>query len=86
MWALQPRSSSIPNAIGPGEWTASPFDGYAGFRAHPYPEYSEVWFDGDHRVAKGGSWATRTPILRASFRNFFRRDFRIGFLGFRCAE
>jgi iron(II)-dependent oxidoreductase len=68
------------------EWTASPFDGYPGFRAHPYPEYSEVWFDGDHRVAKGGSWATRAPILRASFRNFFRRDFRIGFLGFRCAE
>jgi iron(II)-dependent oxidoreductase len=67
------------------EWTASPFDAYPGFEAHPYPEYSELWFDGDHRVAKGGSWATRPPILRSSFRNFFRRNFRIGFVGFRCA-
>ena len=28
------------------EWTASQFDGYAGFVAHPYREYSEVFFGG----------------------------------------
>ena len=67
------------------EWTSSPFAGYPDFKAFPYPEYSEVWFDGDHRVLKGGSWATRRNVLRISFRNFFRRHFRIAFAGIRCA-
>ena len=67
------------------EWTSSPFAGYPDFKAFPYPEYSEVWFDGDHRVLKGGSWATRRSLLRISFRNFFRRQFRIAFAGIRCA-
>jgi len=68
------------------EWTSDPFAGYAGFTAYPYPEYSEVWFDGDHRVLKGGSWATHPSLLRTSFRNFFRRHFRIAFAGIRCAS
>lgn len=67
------------------EWTASRFEGFRGFKAFPYPEYSEIWFDGDHRVLKGGSWATRLPLLRCSFRNFWRPRFRIAFSGFRCA-
>lgn len=67
------------------EWTASIFDGYPGFAAFPYREYSELWFDKDHRVLKGGSWATRMPLLRCSFRNFWRPGFRIAFAGFRCA-
>ena len=68
------------------EWTSDAFAGFPGFRAYPYPEYSEVWFDGDHRVLKGGSWATRASILRTSFRNFFRRHFRIAFAGLRLAS
>ncbi|HEV2704881.1 MAG TPA: SUMF1/EgtB/PvdO family nonheme iron enzyme [Pyrinomonadaceae bacterium] len=67
------------------EWTADPFDGFPGFEPFPYPEYSQTWFDGDHRVLKGGSWATGASVLRASFRNFFRRQFRIAFAGVRCA-
>ena len=67
------------------EWTGDSFAGYPGFKYFPYPEYSEVWFDGDHRVLKGGSWATRAPLLRTSFRNFFRRHFRIAFAGIRLA-
>lgn len=67
------------------EWTGDKFEGYAGFEPYPYPEYSEEWFDGDHRVLRGGSWATRAPLLRTSFRNFFRRHFRIAFAGLRCA-
>jgi iron(II)-dependent oxidoreductase len=67
------------------EWTASVFGGYPGFKAYPYREYSELWFDDDHRVLKGGSWMTRTPLLRCSFRNFWRPRFRIAFAGFRCA-
>ncbi|HEV2882003.1 MAG TPA: SUMF1/EgtB/PvdO family nonheme iron enzyme [Pyrinomonadaceae bacterium] len=68
------------------EWTSDAFAGYANFTAYPYPEYSEAWFDGDHRVLKGGSWATHPSILRTSFRNFFRRHFRIAFAGIRCAS
>jgi iron(II)-dependent oxidoreductase len=67
------------------EWTSTPFEGYPGFEPFPYPEYSETWFDGDHRVLKGGSWATAHSVLRASFRNFFRRHFRIAFAGIRLA-
>lgn len=68
------------------EWTNDSFDGYKGFEPFPYPEYSAEWFDGDHRVLRGGSWATREPLLRTSFRNFFRRHFRIAFAGIRLAE
>ncbi|HEX8474256.1 MAG TPA: SUMF1/EgtB/PvdO family nonheme iron enzyme [Pyrinomonadaceae bacterium] len=67
------------------EWTADAFRGFEGFQAFPYPEYSETWFDEDHRVLKGGSWATSTSLLRTSFRNFFRRHFRIAFAGIRLA-
>ncbi|HEX8423654.1 MAG TPA: SUMF1/EgtB/PvdO family nonheme iron enzyme [Pyrinomonadaceae bacterium] len=67
------------------EWTSALFAGYENFKAFPYPEYSEVWFDEDHRVLKGGSWATHPSILRTSFRNFFRRHFRIAFAGIRLA-
>jgi gamma-glutamyl hercynylcysteine S-oxide synthase len=67
------------------EWTADAFGPFPGFKPFPYPEYSEVWFDGDHRVLKGGSWATRPTVLRNSFRNFFRRHFRIAFAGLRLA-
>ena len=68
------------------EWTAAAFEGFPGFEPFPYAEYSETWFDGDHRVLKGGSWATSHSVLRASFRNFFRRHFRIAFAGLRLAE
>ena len=68
------------------EWTSDPFRGFPGFEPFPYPEYSETWFDGDHRVLKGGSWATAKSVLRTSFRNFFRRPFRIAFAGLRLAE
>jgi iron(II)-dependent oxidoreductase len=68
------------------EWTSTPFDAFQGFEPFPYPEYSQTWFDGDHRVLKGGSWATSPSVLRTSFRNFFRRHFRIAFAGLRLAE
>ncbi len=93
-WDTTPVGSFPAGASGYGcldmtgnvwEWTSDAFAGYANFAAYPYPEYSEPWFDGDHRVLKGGSWATHPSLLRASFRNFFRRHFRIAFAGIRCA-
>ena len=68
------------------QWTSSEFQGYPGFTVYPYPEYSAVWFDGDHYVARGGSWFTDASLARVSFRNFYRRQFRPAFLGIRCAR
>ena len=63
------------------EWTADPFDAFPGFEPFPYPEYSQIWFDGDHRVLKGGSWATGPRCSELPSAILFRRHFRIGFAG-----
>ena len=67
------------------EWTASDFDGYPGFRAYPYREYSEVFFGGDYKVLRGASWAARPSVARATFRNWDHPQRRQLFAGFRCA-
>ena len=67
------------------EWTASDFLPYPGFVADPYKEYSAPWF-GTHKVLRGGCWATRSRLLRNTFRNFYRPDRRDVWAGFRtCA-
>jgi gamma-glutamyl hercynylcysteine S-oxide synthase len=68
------------------EWTATEFDGYPGFVAHPYREYSEVFFREGYRVLRGGSWATRPRVARPTFRNWDHPQRRQIFAGFRCAE
>jgi iron(II)-dependent oxidoreductase len=68
------------------EWTATEFGGYPGFRAFPYPEYSEVFFDSGYRVLRGASWATRPPVARLTFRNWDHPQRRQIFAGFRCAR
>jgi gamma-glutamyl hercynylcysteine S-oxide synthase len=68
------------------EWTGSWFTGYPGFAYAPYPGYSQVYFDHQHRVLKGGSWATRAVALRSSFRNWYMPQTREIFAGFRCAQ
>ncbi len=67
------------------EWTASWFDGYPGFQSYPYIGYSQVYFDQQHRVLKGASWATRPWALRCSFRNWYHPCVRQILAGFRCA-
>src|SRR5947209_11196977 len=52
------------------EWTASRFDGYPGFVAHPYREYSEVFFGDRYRVLRGGSCATHPRVATPHFRNW----------------
>jgi iron(II)-dependent oxidoreductase len=73
-------------AGGVWEWTSTVFGPYDGFVAFPYEGYSRAHFDGSCRVLKGGSWATRGPLLRCAFRNFYPPEYRQGFLGFRCAR
>ncbi|MCH9647450.1 MAG: SUMF1/EgtB/PvdO family nonheme iron enzyme [Deltaproteobacteria bacterium] len=67
------------------EWTATDFGPYPGFEADPYKDYSEPWF-GDHKVLRGGCWATRFRMLRNTWRNFYQPDRRDVWAGFRtCA-
>ncbi len=68
------------------EWTSSRFRAYPGFTAFPYPEYSEVFWDGDYRVLRGGSWASDHIAARATFRNWDHPIRRQIFCGFRCAH
>ncbi|MEW6300427.1 MAG: SUMF1/EgtB/PvdO family nonheme iron enzyme, partial [Thermodesulfobacteriota bacterium] len=68
------------------EWTSSWFRPYPGFAAYPYEGYSVPYFDQQHRVLRGGSWATRRHVLRPSFRNWYHPWVREVFAGFRCAK
>src|SRR5262249_51733061 len=40
------------------EWTSSGWHPYPGFEVFPYAEYSQVFFGGDYRVLRGGSFGT----------------------------
>lgn len=68
------------------EWTSSNFNGYSGFVSYPYKGYSMKYFDNQHRVLKGGSWATRPWALRATFRNWYHPEVRQILGGFRCVS
>jgi gamma-glutamyl hercynylcysteine S-oxide synthase len=68
------------------QWTSSAFDGYPGFRAFPYAEYSEVFFGADYRVLRGGSWVTDPLVARPTFRNWDLPERRQIFSGIRCAS
>jgi len=68
------------------EWTSSLFDGYPGFVPHPYREYSEVFFGEHYRVLRGGSWATRSRVATATFRNWDYPQRRQIFAGIRVAS
>ncbi|MCE2487970.1 MAG: ergothioneine biosynthesis protein EgtB [Desulfurellaceae bacterium] len=68
------------------EWTATWFQPYPDFCAYPYDGYSTPYFDHHHRVLRGGSWATRSHVLRPTFRNWYHPWVREIFAGFRCAR
>ena len=67
------------------EWTASDFRGYDGFVAHPYREYSEVFFGDAYKALRGGSWATRGRVATPTFRNWDLPQRRQIFSGVRLA-
>ena len=64
------------------EWTASAFEPFPGFEAHPYRDYSAPWFDG-RPVLKGASPATAPRMRHARYRNFFPADRNDIVAGFR---
>ncbi|UVS80265.1 ergothioneine biosynthesis protein EgtB [Actinokineospora sp. UTMC 2448] len=68
------------------EWCDSDFLPYPGFRAFPYKEYSEVFFRGDYKMLRGGSFGTDAAAVRGTFRNWDHPIRRQIFAGFRCAR
>jgi iron(II)-dependent oxidoreductase len=67
------------------EWVDDTFTAYPGFVCDPYREYSEPYF-GKKKVLRGGCWATRSRLIRSTWRNFYLRHRRNIFAGFRTVE
>jgi iron(II)-dependent oxidoreductase len=67
------------------EWTSTTFGPYPGFTPDPYKEYSAPWF-GSRKVLRGGAWATRSRMLRNTWRNYFTPDRRDVIAGFRTCR
>ncbi|MEO5679029.1 MAG: ergothioneine biosynthesis protein EgtB [Acidimicrobiales bacterium] len=68
------------------EWTSSGFEAWPGTTAFPYREYSDVFYGGDYRVLRGGSWATHPSAARGTFRNWDHPIRRQIFAGLRTAR
>lgn len=78
----------VSQLVGNGwEWTSTPFRPFQGFTPYAtYPEYSSRFFDDDHYIVKGGAPTTASPLLRRSFRNWFRQGYPHAHAGFRCVK
>ncbi len=76
----------VSQLVGNGwEWTATRFAPFPGFGPFSfYPGYSANFFDDSHFVLKGGSARTAAPLLRRSFRNWFRPSYPYLYGAFRC--
>lgn len=67
------------------EWTDTVFEPYPGFAPDMYRDYSMPLF-GQTRVLRGGGWATRSRLIRNTWRNYYGPDRNDVFAGFRtCA-
>ena len=78
----------VHELVGNGwEWTSTPFGPFPGFEPlEGYEGYSADFFDGQHFVMLGGSWATDAGLVRRSFRNWFRPHYPYVFSKFRCVR
>lgn len=68
------------------EWTSTLFHPYADFVPYPYSGYSQAYFDQQHYVLKGNSFASGSATRRPSFRNWYYPHVRQIFAGFRCVN
>lgn len=67
------------------EWTDTVFGPYPGFTPDMYADYSQPLF-GNTRVLRGGCWATRSRLIRNTWRNYYGPERCDVFAGFRtCA-
>ena len=68
------------------EWLDDNFQPLPGFKPHYlYEDYSEPFFDNQHKIMRGGSWASTGAYGAQSCRNWFRRGF-YQHAGFRIAR
>lgn len=85
-WECAAKKDALVHS-GVWEWTESRFAPYPGFSPDPYADYSQPWFADDHRVLRGGSFATPERLKRPAFRNFYQPHRSDVFCGFRtCAR
>ncbi len=68
------------------EWTSTLFHPYPNYLPFPYSGYSSTYFDQQHYVLKGGSWASSSYTLRSPFRNWYQPHVRQIFAGLRCVK
>jgi ergothioneine biosynthesis protein EgtB len=96
-WAPEPAGRNawgtsrhgVRDLVGNGwEWTRSVFAPFPGFTpwARTYPGYSADFFDGEHYVILGASWATDRALVRRTFRNWFQPHYPYVFAKFRCVR
>jgi iron(II)-dependent oxidoreductase len=85
-WEKAATSDQLEGVGEVWEWTVSHFTGYPGFVAHPYREYSEVFFGDRYRVLRGGSCATHPRVASPQFRNWDLPERRQLFAGVRIAR
>lgn len=84
-WERAAAAEALAGAGQVWEWTSSELTAYPGFVAHPYREYSEVFFDRGYRVLRGGSFATDRRVATRTFRNWDLPQRRQIFAGLRLA-
>src|SRR3954454_12406827 len=84
-WEKAAASGQLEGVGEVWEWTSSRFAAYPGFVAHPYREYSEVFFGDAYRVLRGGSCATHERVATTTFRNWDLPRRRQLFSGVRIA-
>jgi gamma-glutamyl hercynylcysteine S-oxide synthase len=85
-WEAAAQAGELQSTGVVWEWTSSDFEGYPGFEAFPYDEYSKVFFGPDHKVLRSGSWATHPGVRRTTFRNWDLPRRRQIFSGLRCVK
>ncbi|KAK4056348.1 hypothetical protein OIO90_002491 [Microbotryomycetes sp. JL221] len=57
-------------------WTSTPFEAHEGYEpSQLYPGYSSDFFDGQHRVIMGASFATPNRLARPSFQNWYQAKY-----------
>ena len=68
------------------EWLSNHWYPLPGFKPHPlYEDFSEPYFDDQHGMLAGGSWASTGTCASKYYRLWFRRGF-LQFAGFRLAK
>lgn len=68
------------------DWISDDFYPLPGFETHPYyEEFSAPYFDSDHGMMMGGSWATTGTGASRHYRLWFRHNF-MQHAGFRLAK